>query len=141
MSDIRITVTGLKNLSDERLEEIFTQLSAADRETSYSSILHEPMSVVMGKVKREAGRRKNSKYVWLEFTATWRGYQSSQDRVVGKHYRKVTKENAEKIPSFLVHHFDDNTTNEWVVKRVSARGEATGSYGGQIDELITKHTL
>ena len=126
-------------MSDLSLEQIEKELDASYRQLEYNHILREPLQKALQKIRLTSGRRKRSKYVYLEFVAEWTGYTSKQRKIVGKHYRKVTKEQADKIPNFLSYKFSDNTFNEWRVEQVPYKGKSEGSYSNQIDELLESH--
>lgn len=76
--------------------------------------------------------------VWVEFNGYWNGYKPGQRRLVGRHYRKMKKELAEKMPKSFSYKFSDNSINDWAIKPVSKKGKNEGVCSEQIDEFMSQ---
>ena len=137
MKKIYLNILGFKNFESDELKPILDGLEKI--EFDYNSILREPFSQLKFKIRRELDKRKNSKFVLVEFESFWSGYTSGQRKLVGRFYRKLDRDLAEKLPKYFEHQFTDNTSNAWSVKIVDVRGKDEGSYSGQIDEFLSKH--
>ena len=134
MGKIYLNILGLKNFESEDLESLQKELDKI--QIDYNSILYEPFKELKRKVFAILQKRQSSKQLWVEFTSYWSGYTSGQRKLVGRHYRKISREMAEKMPKWFSHRFSDNTTNDWSIKIVSVKGKDEGSYSGQIDDFL-----
>jgi hypothetical protein len=133
---IHLNILGLKNFDSEKLKELLKEVETLYLQVRYGTPLYEPLEKLKVKIRYEIGKRERRKWVWLEFTSYWSGYTSSQSKLVGKHYRKVDKATADKMPKWFSHSFTDNTTNDWSIKQVDVPGKSEGSYSNQIDEFL-----
>ena len=134
MKKIYLNILGLKNWENKDLQLLQKKLE--NIKIDYSSIIYEPFIELKRKLRIILERRERSKYVWVEFISYWSGYTSNQRKLVGKHYRKIERVVAEKMPKYFEHQFSDNTSNAWNIKIVSIRGKDKGSYSQQIDEFL-----
>ena len=132
--EINLNIRGIKNYADEELGVLLEEIKKL--EVDYNSLLYQPIRGLEGKIRIEIGRRERRNWVWVEFVSYWSGYTSRQRKIVGKHYRKVERTVADKLPSFYSHRFGDNTTNDWSIKIVSVRGKDEGSYSQQVDDIL-----
>jgi len=135
---MKLTIIGHKNLESEELKRLIAELQEAENILPYSSSVKEAIGDLRWKVQMELNKRERSKKVWMEFVASWSGYTSNQRKEVGRWYRRLSRDIANKLPSFYAHHFSDNTTNDWYIKQVSVKGKDSGSYSQQVDEIISK---
>jgi len=136
MNKIYLNILGTKNFDTEDLSIL--QDAVKELRPQYGTILYEPVIELERKIRAELQKRERSKYVWGEFISYWSGYTSSQRKIVGKHYRKIQKDIAQKMPKYFSHKFSDDTTNDWNIKIVSVKGKDEGSYEQQIDEFLAK---
>ncbi len=138
MNKIYLNILGLKNFETEDLLKLKSEIELL--RPTYSSILWEPVGELKRKIQTELRKRETSKFVWVEFVSYWSGYTSKQRKVVGKHYRKIERTIAEKMPKYFSHQFSDNTTNDWNIRVVNVKGENEGSYSQQVDEFLKSLT-
>jgi len=139
---MRLTIIGHKNLESEELKRLTSELQEAENILPYSSPVKEAIKDLRWKVQMELNKRERSKFVWVEFVAVWSGYSQpasrGQRREVGRFYRKLSRDIADKLPGFYSHSFTDNTTNDWSIRQVSVKGRDSGSYSQQVDEIIER---
>lgn len=136
MKTIYLNILGIKNFTSEDLKVLLKEVETLDLKVGYGTLLYEPVQKLKHKIRLEVGKRERRKWAWLEFTSYWSGYTSRQSKLVGKHYRKVSKEVADKIPKWFSHRFTDNTTNDWSIKVVDIPAKNEGGYSQQVDEYL-----
>lgn len=140
--EINLHILNLKKFSDEELMDIAKELR--NLKIQYGTLLYHPFENLKNKVYRETSRRERSRFVFVEFRCEWSGYSnnpSAPRKLAGKFYRKISKDQFEKMPKFFSHQFRDNSANDWTVKKVDFLGRDEGSYSNQIDEWFKKYSI
>lgn len=140
---IYLNILGFKKFDDEQLEDVSKEVE--ELAIAYDSILREPLNELIKKIRVEQNRRKNSKLVLVEFVCSWSGYSNNSSaprRDVARHYRKVDRKVADKMPKYFCHNFSDGSTNDWSIKIVSVKGKNESlQYGNQVDEFLKENKL
>lgn len=137
MRDLNLNIIGFKKYESEELKHILEALNKIT--VHYENTLYEPLSRLKNKIGAELNKRERSKYVWVEFVAEWTGYTSRQQREVGRFYRTIKRDLAEKLPTFHEYRFSDGTSNYWYINTVTTRGKESGSYGHHVEEIINNY--
>lgn len=142
---MKLNIIGYKNYSNEDLQKKIDLLKRAYDRLGFTDEVGEALSDTSRQLIIELNKRERGKYVWVEFVTEWSGYSnpasSGQRREVGRFYRKLNRDLANKLPNYYQHHFTDNTTNDWYIKQVSVRGKDKGSYSQQVDDIINSIKL
>ncbi len=134
---MHLNILGLKNYSSEKLSEILKEVEKIN--VNLDSILREPIDKLRHKIRLEQGKRERRNWVWVEFSCSWSGYScnpSAPRRDIDKHYIKLDRKIAEKLPSYFCHNFTDNSTNDWHIKIVDVLKKSHGTYKHQVDEFL-----